>query len=590
MVGSKKQIREIDISRPACALYFLRLMDYLLVILCGNFLVIFLAMPLVDPGMRQGWELVFNFVVIVPVLCFLVYTGWRHVGVIDVGVWRGYLIAFPLLLVFSLFMARDLSRSSNNAGQNPDQAWFFVLLMSVGAIVGFGVVLLLKKMRIATFAVPLVELLRDLNSYKGQRAVTAKKIKRIDAPRGIVLGVLGGMMVLGAALAPLVIGGNRLGGNSRAIGLLGCCLLIRARRYFQVSADSLLAVDKRKPIVFLRSFADDEKVKFGSSQIAISYPLAEGGPVSGSTDSKIDRPEHPLAVAARASRPLGWKASATLLDFSLETRLSNHFTYFGPFIAVGSPQEPVPQIGAARAVLSDSEWQSRVMAWVAEASAVVMYSGKSQWVTWELAKLVDKERVAKLVLMIPEVKGWRSAIRSKDIAARMEFAQQAFINTKWGKTFATLQNSQDVRAMLFRSDGSLIAIKSRPYNRDSYHLAALIAHYILLKETSAVLVGINGAVQDRQFPVDTDIFHIGAAPDNNLMIKHDNYISGHHALLRYERGNLSISDQHSKNGTFVNGNRLGDAPVTVNVGDQIRMGHSTFEVVPVQSEDRPGAA
>src|SRR5215813_11890432 len=149
MVGSKKQIREIDISRPARALRFLRMTDYLLVIVCGNFLVAFLAMPFMDQEMSPG-RLVFNLLVLVPVLCFLMYTGWRHVGVIDVGVWRAYLIAFPLLLLFSLFVARDLS-----AGQSSDESWPLVFLMSAGAIVGFGTVLLLKRMRIATFGVPL---------------------------------------------------------------------------------------------------------------------------------------------------------------------------------------------------------------------------------------------------------------------------------------------------------------------------------------------------------------------------------------------------------------------------------------------------
>src|SRR5215470_19532905 len=118
MVESKKPIREVDISRPAAALFFLRLMDYLLVIVCGDFLVLLLVMPLVDPGMRQGRELALDFLVLVPVLGFLVYTGWRHVGVIDVRVWRAYLIAFPLLLLFSLFAAWGLSISpTNSVGQ-----------------------------------------------------------------------------------------------------------------------------------------------------------------------------------------------------------------------------------------------------------------------------------------------------------------------------------------------------------------------------------------------------------------------------------------------------------------------------------------
>jgi hypothetical protein len=330
------------------------------------------------------------------------------------------------------------------------------------------------------------------------------------------------------------------------ISLLGYFLLIRARRYFQVRADSLLALDKRKPILFLRSFEDDEKIKFSNSAIAF-------------------------------------------LDFSLETRLSNHFTYFGPFIAIGSPKDTVPIPGAARVVLSDSEWQPKVETWMAEAGVIVMYSGKTQWVNWELARLIRTGRVPKLILMIPEIKRWRPAIRTKDINARIEYMREAFRNTKWSGALAAFQDYRDVRAMLFRSDGSLIVIKSRPRNRDSYHLAALIAHYVLLRQP-AKLVGISGAMQGQQFPVDTEIFRIGAASANALIIKGDSYVSRFHAFLRCEKNSISIADQGSTNGTFVNGKRLGDAPMTVNAGDQIGVGHSLFAVADAESEDRPPGA
>jgi len=185
--------------------------------------------------------------------------------------------------------------------------------LSGGAIAGFVSVLLLRKMRIGAFGVPLVELLRDLESYEGKRAPEAKTIKKVDAPRGTVFGVLGGIILLVVVFAPLP-NDSRMASNYarifQQISLLGYFMLIRARRYFQISADSLLSVDKRKPILFLRSFKDDERVKFGGSERAF-------------------------------------------LDFSLETRLLNHFAGFGPFIAIGSPKDPIPQIGAARAVLSD---------------------------------------------------------------------------------------------------------------------------------------------------------------------------------------------------------------------------------------------
>src|SRR5262245_59856818 len=145
MVDSGKKVREIDISRPANALRLLRVMDYLLVIVCSNYLVLFLTMPLLYPRITEGSRLLLTLVILVPVLCFIIYTGWRHVGVIDVKVWPAYLAACPLLFLFSIFMAWDLSATSALKGAgNPGEGWLFVLLMWNGAIAGFGGVLFLE--------------------------------------------------------------------------------------------------------------------------------------------------------------------------------------------------------------------------------------------------------------------------------------------------------------------------------------------------------------------------------------------------------------------------------------------------------------
>ncbi|HEY7555846.1 MAG TPA: FHA domain-containing protein [Candidatus Binatia bacterium] len=556
MAVSSERIREIDISRQARVLRFLRFTDYLLVVLCGTWLLNLVTLPFIDHDMRQSEGLIFT-VIAVAVLSFNVYTGWRHVGVIDERVWRSHLLAFPLLILFcvtvaasTLFMAFGNDGGMNLEDYQTISGFFGACWLLVGATIGFISVLLLRRMRPETFGVPLVELLRDLRIRRGKRAIDVTSIKRVNAPRGIVIGVVGGIILLGVALAPLpddLSTARPVMQISQQLSLVGYFLLIRARRYFQVSADSLLAADKRKPILFLRSFEDDEKVKFNISERA-------------------------------------------LLDFSLETRLSNHFTYFGPFIAIGSPKEAIPQLGAARVILSDREWQPKVMAWMEAASVVVMYSGKTQWVTWELAKLVNTERVPKLILMIPEVKGWRSGTRFSDISARMEHVREAFRNTKWFAPLAAFENCADVRAMLFRSDGSLIVIKSRPRNRDSYHLAALIAHSILLDQSGAALVGISGPLRGQRLPVDKEIHRVGSASDNDLVINGDAYVSRFHACMFYENGNLSIADQRSTNGTFVNGNRLRNGAVTVNAGDQIGIGRSLFEVAHAESEDRPRAA
>ncbi|MDQ3564755.1 MAG: FHA domain-containing protein [Pseudomonadota bacterium] len=97
---------------------------------------------------------------------------------------------------------------------------------------------------------------------------------------------------------------------------------------------------------------------------------------------------------------------------------------------------------------------------------------------------------------------------------------------------------------------------------------------------AALLVGIGGTVNGKQFGMEKDLCRIGASPDNEVIIGDDDYVSSHHAQLRYEQGGLLIADQGSRNGTFLNDNRLGDLPLTVNAGDRVRIGDATFEIVP----------
>lgn len=220
--------------------------------------------------------------------------------------------------------------------------------------------------------------------------------------------------------------------------LLGFYLLVIARRYFQVSADALLAVDKRAPVLFLRSFDDDEKLRFAS-------------------------------------------ANRALLDFSLETRLANHFHRFGPFVAIGSPKEKMPQLGAARVLLPDEQWQSRVLDWMRAASLVIMYSGKTQWVNWELRQVIASDTATRLLLLIPEIKGWRRAKRAADLATRIEQVRMVFAGTPWIEELMAWADFASLRAMVFRADGSMVVVKSRSRSRDSYHLAALVAHHVMLE-------------------------------------------------------------------------------------------------------------
>jgi len=93
---------------------------------------------------------------------------------------------------------------------------------------------------------------------------------------------------------------------------------------------------------------------------------------------------------------------------------------------------------------------------------------------------------------------------------------------------------------------------------------------------TAVLDGIGGMVRAKQFPIEKEHFRIGRDADNDVRISGDEFVSGHHASFRYQGGSLLLSDDGSRNGTFLNETRV--TGTTVRRGDQVRIGSAVFRV------------
>jgi hypothetical protein len=446
MQPSTARITKVDISRPARALAVLRWSDYLLVVVCGFGAAETAVRALVAAASGDAATFVM-LTAVAAVLGYAAYTGWRHLSVIDPQVWGSYLWVLLLLACVSVLLALVTVVGWIANGLNPVEGGLqsflgFVVFLWFAAVAvpGAVFVLLLRRMRIAPMGTPLADLLTDLAARGGPSAEQLTSLPRVNMRRGLTYGFLGVAILVGAQLAPVPMEGRNATTALRGVEqvmIFGFFLLIRARRYFQVSADALLAVDKRAPILFLRSFADDQRLQYANSRNA-------------------------------------------LLDFSLETRLASHFHRFGPFIAVGSPKDTVPQPGAARVLLSDDQWQGRVLEWMKAASIIIMYCGTTGWVNWELRQVVASGRATSLILMFPENKSWRSSRRNRDIAARTEQIREVFRDTPWAEELMEFNDFAGLRAMLFRTDGSMLMINSRSRSRDAYHLAALIAHQQLL--------------------------------------------------------------------------------------------------------------
>ncbi len=265
-------------------------------------------------------------------------------------------------------------------------------------------------------------------------------------PQSKALGIL---YALGGAV--LLVGWNglpesfiRLGANSYFLPLFGWLCLLRARIHLQPNFSTLVAADARRPILFLRSFQDDRKP--GRFQ-------------------------------------LGW----TFVDYSLESRLGSYFSHFGPFIAVGSRTDPAPTLGAARAFLSDAEWQASVSGWMVSASVIVLFVGTTESVNWELRHVIDRGYLDKLILLFPQMQRrfeslvFRGRGVEQDAAERLAKLKADFRGSLWERAISELSHPKDIRAISFDPDGAVTLVSCRSRNRDSYHLAAMVTHYLQLQ-------------------------------------------------------------------------------------------------------------
>lgn len=131
------------------------------------------------------------------------------------------------------------------------------------------------------------------------------------------------------------------------------------RQLRAVTAHELVTQDTRPPILYLRSFKDDN------------------------VESSVDYQE----------------------DLALETaeeQLKRILSKFGPVIAIGQPGEEVPSLGAARFYVSDDEWQTVITNLMLRAQLVVLRIGFTKGFWWEWQTAIQKVKPDRLLFLITE--------------------------------------------------------------------------------------------------------------------------------------------------------------------------------------------
>jgi hypothetical protein len=96
-------------------------------------------------------------------------------------------------------------------------------------------------------------------------------------------------------------------------------------------------------------------------------------------------------------RPFTADRRAWLYDH--EGQIARTLGKLGPVVAVGRPDEELPPTsGIAREYLADREWQDRVVDLIGRAQLIIIRTGASQGLTWELTQVVRLVRPDQLLI------------------------------------------------------------------------------------------------------------------------------------------------------------------------------------------------
>jgi hypothetical protein len=429
-------LQVIDIGRIVRPFGFVSLANYFILFFSGSSVVGFLL------GIRNEHSLagVAPMLAAVVVYGFSAWVGWTNIGVLESVVHEYYRPSLLLLGLFSLYMALSTWPAVRHwdADREVFTGFFLFVMLAAVSFLGLAALAILHRLQVPTLGVNLRTFLTQ-NMALRQSVALAHHLPPARPWRGTLFGALGIGWLVGVQLFPENLIPDSLRNQLWQVSQIGWVLLIYARSYFQPNFATIRAADHRRPVVFLRSFAEDEKMH---------YQLAD----------------------------------RSLFDFSLESRLAGFFSAIGPFIAVASPKEKLPQFGAVRAHLTDDEWQGTVVSWLRESSLVVVMVGVTPWIGWELKKVVDLSLPAKLIVMFPQVRRKKLWKQDNSCPARLAAVRSAFANTPWERGLADLVErgqSERIRSIMFHSTGRVTAVVSKVKNRESYHLAAILAYHLL---------------------------------------------------------------------------------------------------------------
>ena len=200
---------------------------------------------------------------------------------------------------------------------------------------------------------------------------------------------------------------------------IGLFLLFKSRMYGSVGALDTLSGDRRMPVLFLRSFGSESRIKI--------YLI-------------------------------------NVFDFSLETRLTHFANSIGPFIAIGQPGEEAPRPGAAKAYFDNTAWRSVIENWIQKSRFLIMQFDDTPSLEWELGTILKARHHLKLILLI------RQTLRHSP-APTVGRLLAAVRDTPWHAAVSSISGQRGLIAIVLLDDGQIVEIRSLIFTRSVYEMA-----------------------------------------------------------------------------------------------------------------------
>jgi hypothetical protein len=185
----------------------------------------------------------------------------------------------------------------------------------------------------------------------------------------IGLGLAASIPLAGLDFLELVAAMSGAALASALVGSLGRYLAMTGRKQRAALTANVWQDDSRSPVLYLRSFADDEV-------------LADANVVKGFVQTATEE-----------------EAFAKVLN------------RVGPFVAIGDPREGLPTLGASRLYVGNTDWQMKVRELLVGAQLVVLRVSSTQGLLWELQHVVTAVHPTRFLLFIPGEPKHYEAIR-----------------------------------------------------------------------------------------------------------------------------------------------------------------------------------